>query len=142
MKRFRERFFRLAAHYPRLRRGGLTVSDLEDLARRIGRRFNIEVFVQRSDWPWPASIQRIAGALLIHVDARRLPAQQVLSLAHEVGHLALGHYQLDDFWTDCDGPQSREEEHAADLFAAIVLDRHRTPIQYLGGPEQLEIMNL
>lgn len=140
MKEFAERFFLLALRYPRLRRGGLSRKDLEDLARRVGRRMGKEVKVRYRPWPWPASVQPAGGSISIIVDSHRPPAQRVLSLAHEVGHLALGHYAFDDFWTDSEGPQSLIEEMEADLFAAIVLDRHRTPIQYLGGPEQMELL--
>ena len=91
-------------------------------------------------WPWPASVQPAGGAITIVVDSERPLAQRTISLAHEVGHIALGHYATDDFWTDSEGPQSAAEELEADLFAAIVLDRHRTPIQYLGGPEQIDLL--
>jgi len=137
---FQERFFTLAARFPRLRRGGLNRKELEDLARRVGRRLGKEVRVRYRPWPWPASVQPAGGSVTIVVDSDRPPAQRVISLAHEVGHLALGHYALDDFWTDSEGSQSLLEEMEADLFAAIVLDRHRTPIQYLGGPEQMELL--
>jgi hypothetical protein len=76
---------------------------------------------------------------VIAVDNRPAMPRQVSSLAHEVAHLALGHYRLQGFWADADGPRAVDEERWADYFAGIVLDKLLTPLDHLGG-EQLEFL--
>lgn len=78
--------------------------------------------VDFAPWPWPVTVRRVADTLLITVDSRRHPADQVISLAHEVGHIALRHYHAEPFRADVDGPVQREEDEWANLFAALVPD--------------------
>ena len=137
MQGFRDRFNRLCRQYPRIARGGLTVSDLRDLARRLARRAGLEVHIAFCAWPWPGTVQRLGDTLVVTVDDRQNPGLRKFSLAHEVAHLGLGHYRLDDFWTDAHGVLSREEDREADLFAAVVLNPHASPVELLGR-EQLD----
>jgi hypothetical protein len=130
---FRSRLAYLIRHYPILARGGLSRRQLKDLAVRIARRMGYTVEFVHTTWPWPATISRVATRLVITVDSRRSALDQLMALAHEVGHVALGHYQLEGFWTEMDGPYSREEDAWADVFASIVLDKHTSPAQYLGA---------
>lgn len=136
---FRDRVLTLAHSYPRLARGGLNIRQLKELASRLAARKGFRLDVAFAPWPWPATIQRAGQVLFITVDSRRHPADQASALAHEVGHLVLGHLHAEPFWTDVDGPLQREEDELADLFAAIVLDKGRTPLEYL-GIEQLELL--
>lgn len=131
-------FYDLARLYPPLLNGGLHERQLRELGRRIVRRsgFGIEFLV--CPHPWPATITRIAHTLIVTVDSRRNHPQRVGSLAHEIGHLAFGHFELAGFWTDADGPASRKEDDEADLFALLVLDKKLGPLDYLGR-EQLEL---
>lgn len=129
---FRGRLISLARRYPRLARGGLNRRQLKDLARHVAQRSGFYVRFTFEPWPWPATVHRMGRTLAVTVDSRRHPADQLMALAHEVGHIALGHYRLGDFWTEVDGPYSREEDGWADLFAAIVLDKRTTPLEYLG----------
>lgn len=136
---FQRRFFAAAAIYPRLRRGGLTKQDLIDLARRYGRRLGLDVIIDFGPWPWRGSIRRLGNTIVINIDNRTDLAEQVGTLAHEVGHLVLGHYRLEPFWADSWTPANRSEELEADLFCGLVLDRCVSPIQHLGGDEQLRL---
>lgn len=138
MREFRRRLYELIRCYPRLARGGLNQRELLDLARRVARRSGLSVRVAFKPWPWPASVVRIARTLVIIVDEDRIPAEQVLALAHEVGHIALGHYHAERFWADTDGLACSVEEQEADLFASLVLSRHLGPLDYLGR-EQFEL---
>lgn len=137
MQGFRDRFYRLSRTYARIARGGLTVYDLKDLARRLARRVGLDVDIAFCRWPWPGTLQRLGDTLVITVDDRQNRGMQAYSLAHELGHVGLGHYRLDDFWTDGHGPRSKAEDHEADLFAGLVLNKHHTPLELLGR-EQLD----
>lgn len=139
MQGFRDHVLSLTRAYPRLARGGLNILQLKDLAIRVARRKGFGVDIAFAPWPWPATIQRADNMLFITVDSRRHSADQAMAFAHEVGHIVLDHLHAEPFWTDVDGPLQREEDELADLFAAIVLDKHRTPLEYL-GIEQLELL--
>lgn len=138
-REFRGRLAYLIKHHPILARGGLSRRQLKELAARIARRMGYCVEFVFTSWPWPATVSRIATRLVITVDNRRSAVEQLMALAHEVGHVALGHYQLEGFWTETDGPYSREEDAWADVFAAIVLDKCTSPAEYL-GTEQLRLL--
>ena len=135
---FRRRMYELVQLYPRLARGGLNSAQLRDLVRCVARRRGWDARVTYRPWPWPGTTQLIGDSIEIVVDSRRNPAEQVMALAHEVGHVCLGHLHEDVFWTELDGPYSREQDEWADLFASIVLNRRIGPLDYLGR-EQLEI---
>ncbi len=102
-------------------------------------------------WPYRGSVTRVDNLLMIHIDARQDPhhfpgyrahtplyaglegdawrreAEQVYALAHEIGHVALGHYQLrndDGYWHFTHGDSEDILEVEADHFAALVT---RTP---------------
>lgn len=139
MQGFRDRVLSLTRAYPRLARGGLNIHQLKDLASRIAARQGLRADIAFVPWPWPATIQQAGSRVLITVDSDRHIADQAMALAHEVGHLVLGHLHTEPFWTDVDGPVQHEEDALADLFAAIVLDKGRTPLEYL-GVEQLELL--
>jgi hypothetical protein len=136
---FRSRLASLARRYPSLARGGLSRQQLKELASRLARRLGYHLEIVSAPWPWPATISRVGDNLVITVDHRRDALAQLMALAHEVGHVALGHMHAEPFWTDVDGPYSREEDEWADLFAAIVLDKCTSPVEYLGR-EQLELL--
>lgn len=135
---FLDRIRRLIRFYPRLARGGLDRHQLQDLARRVARRAGYALDVAYQPWPWPGTTQVIGQTIAITIDDRRHPYEQLRSLAHEVGHLCLGHLREDDFWTDIDGPRLRDEDDWAEAFAAIVIDRVVPPSVYLGR-EQFEL---
>lgn len=136
---FCSRLAALAHRYPSLARGGLNRLQLRDLAGRLARRLGYHLEIVSAPWPWPATISRVGDNLVITVDDRRGPADQLMALAHEVGHIALGHLRTAPFWTDVDGPHLLEEDAWADLFAAVVLSRHTSVVEYLGR-EQLELL--
>jgi len=138
-KEFRSRLAALARRYPTLARGGLSSAQLVDLSRRLALRLGYRLEVVRTAWPWPATISRIADTLVITIDDRRDPGDQLMALAHEVGHIALGHMRTSPFWTEVDGPYALEEDAWADLFAAVVLSRHTSVVEFL-GKEQLELL--
>lgn len=136
---FRRRFYALARIYPRLTRGGLNREQLQDLVTRVARRRGYSAHVVHQPWPWPATTQLMATSIEITIDSRRHPYEQLRSLAHEVGHVCLGHCCAeDDFWTDLDGPTHREEDGWAELFASIVIDRVVPPLVHIGR-EQFEL---
>lgn len=135
---FRRRMYGLILLYPRLARGGLDRDQLRDLVCRVARRRGYYARVTYRPWPWPATTQLMDDSIEIVVDSRRHPAEQVMALAHEVGHVCLGHLHEDVFWTEVDGPYLRQQDEWADLFASIVLNRRIGPLDYLGR-EQLEI---
>lgn len=138
LNRMRETFYDLIALYPPLARGALHERQLRELGRRIARRAGFRIEYVVCAHPWPATITRIAHTLVIIVDNRRNVPQRVGSLAHEIGHLAFGHYALEGFWTDADGPASREEDDEADLFSLLVLNKNMSPLDFLGR-EQIEM---
>ena len=135
---FRRRIYELAQLYPRLERGGLNAAQLRDLVRSVARRRGWGARVTYRPWPWPGTTQLIGDSIEIVIDSRRNPAEQVLTLAHEAGHVCLGHLDDDVFCTELDGPYSREQDEWADLFASIILNRRLGPLDYL-GKEQFEL---
>lgn len=139
LQEFRSRLLDLSKRFPRVARGGLGQRELVDLAKRVARHAGYSVDVAFRPWPWPAAVTRIGRTLLITVDDRRHPADQVMALAHEVGHIVLGHYHAEPFWTEVDGPYQRDEDRQADLFASIILDKRTSPLEYLRR-EQLELL--
>lgn len=139
---FRRRMYELVQLYPRLARGGLNSAQLRDLVRCVARRRGWDARVTYRPWPWPGTTQIIGDSIEIVVDSRRHPYEQLRSLAHEVGHVCLGHLRADDdWWTDLDGPTSRAEDDWAEAFAAIVIDRV-TPTEVFLGREQFELFRM
>lgn len=135
---FRRRFYALARELPRQRRGGLDRHQLRDLVSRVARRQGYGVEVLHRPWPWPATTQVMDRQVVIHVDSRRHPYEQLRSLAHEVGHVCLEHCHAEQFWTDVNGPTLRAEDDWAETFAGIVTDRVVPPEVFIGR-EQFEL---
>lgn len=136
---FRQRFLALARRYPRLKRGRLGKPELLDLARRYARSHGYDLIVRHCPWPWYGTIRRMDQTIVITIDSRQNARWQLGTLAHEVGHLVLGHYLLEPFWADATSPANREEESEADAFAALVTQTFASPLHHL-GPDQLELL--
>jgi hypothetical protein len=113
----------LGREHPDLARGGLSWDQLVTLARRIGAARGVEVDVRAHSWPWGGSVQWFGSALAISIDDRRPRAEQVWALAHEVGHLALGHCHLEEpehaWCVHAGSKEDLEQEAAAECFAAF-----------------------
>jgi hypothetical protein len=111
----------LCRWHPQLARGAMSWAQLRNLARRIGAARGVEVVVDVVAWPWPATARWVGDVLAITVDGRQSRAGRIYALAHEVGHLALGHCSLRDrdVWFHRDGVCSDEMESEADLFAQL-----------------------
>jgi Zn-dependent peptidase ImmA (M78 family) len=63
------------------------------------------------------------------VDSRADADRRHAILAHEVGHLVLGHYERsDDVWFLTDGAGADEWEIEADLFAFFALRSRNQPL--------------
>lgn len=146
-----DRLDRLVRWHPTIARGGMSWGQLKDLAKRIAARRGLECRVHLKPWPWRGSVTMSFGALIIHVDqeqglpardaawsapqpaheeARRRAAAQLAALAHEVGHVALGHYSLGErgVWFHQDGDSGDELEWEADAFSFVATRSPGTPI--------------
>lgn len=70
------------------------------------------------------------SAVMIAKDSN-YPASPAFYLAHEIGHIALGHLQLTDVWLDVEvdaRASGNDEETAADEFALELLTGYKRPI--------------
>ncbi len=104
-------------------------------AERRGFKFRLDV----EPWPYAGSLHRTGDTLVITLDSGRTRAEQLSALAHEVGHLVFGHYELsDEVWTMQDTASSEEHETEAEYFAMFALRTYGTPPERFLN-EQIEL---
>jgi hypothetical protein len=130
-----EKLLKLALWHPPIRRGAMTLSELRLLVHRIAKKRGLKAIVMIHPWPFRGSVQRDGGWLIIHIDSRQgldgvvhpdilrlMEVRQIIALAHEVGHVALGHYQLQEegVWFHSDGGGDDAFEWEAEYFADVV----------------------
>lgn len=147
----KEKLLKLARWHPPIARGGMTWGQLRDLAHRIAEKRGLRAKVTLTNWPFRGSVQRVEDVLAIHVDQVQAPRwtgpdpmpkhvvlhqrknDQVYALAHEVGHVAMGHYELSDegIWFHVDGAGDCELEAEADAFAHLVTRSPGVPVDWL-----------
>jgi hypothetical protein len=117
----REKLKKLMAWHAPLRRGAMSFAQLRNLARRIGELRSVVVRVKLEPWPFSGTVAWIGEALVIRVDSRLSPGDQLDALAHEVGHLALGHYNLRErevWYLQDNGPDDLWEQEA-EVFVSL-----------------------
>lgn len=112
---------RLCAWHPQLARGAMSFTQLRNLALRIGAVRGVRVVVDLEPWPWPASVRWVGDVLAVTVDSRQSRPGRVYALAHEIGHIALGHCDLsgERVWYCRDGEDADAMEEEADAFASF-----------------------
>lgn len=119
----------MAQECPGFDRGGMSRQQLTMLLARYAVRANLTPVVRFDPWPFRGSVQRFGDRLTVVVDSRLEHEQRLATLAHEVGHVALGHYALEEgcwYFTDSEG--MNEWEWEADLFARIALRSPGVPL--------------
>jgi hypothetical protein len=91
------------------------------LSARAARR-GLDLVVDVCPWPDAGSVQKIGRRLVVTVDSRQSKSDQLFALAHEAGHVLLGHYALDDgIWTMREQKAPGDDfEAEADFFAMFV----------------------
>lgn len=138
-----EKLRRVTNWHAPLARGGMSWAGLRALASRIGTARGVEIVVAEDPWPFSGSLQRVGDRLVIKVDSRRNLAERTYALAHEVGHLALGHYDIHarEVWYHTDGPNADELEAEADVFAGWATRTPGTLMEWF-QPERLKQMRL
>lgn len=123
----------------------MTFSELRRLAVQLGQKVQMPVTIEQRTWPFEGSVQKIGNHLFIWIDARLNDYERLECLAHEVGHLAFGHYQLADeygvgeTWYQHDGHGNDEWEQEADYFACFALRSSNLPIEWWIGRDQYEL---
>lgn len=128
----RERVARVAELAPSFRDGGLSWHELREVARVWGASVGLRVAIDlREGWPLSGSIQRIGEALVVFIDARLGHWARRYVLAHEVGHLVLGHYDVADDrpWYMTDGLGASEMEREAETFACLATRSPGLPLE-------------
>lgn len=133
---FTERLRAIASTCPAFGRGGISWHQLRDLAGAWGRTVGLRVAVDlRHGWPFGGSIQTFGRRLVVFIDAALPDWERRHVLAHEIGHLVLGHYDLDDdipwFLSDSDGASELEQE--AQTFAFLATRSPGLPLEWFLG---------
>ncbi len=131
----RERLIRLTGRYRTLQRGGLSFHQLREIAVRWGARHQLHVHILLLPWPESGSVQRAGDTVGIFINSRANVAERTYALAHEVGHLLLGHYDTRDVWFLLDGPRACDWEDEADCFAAFATRTPKTPAEWFASEQ-------
>lgn len=138
MEPLEHRIRRLMKLHPPLREGALSWRGLIGLAQRVTRRLDLDCSVKLRPCPYGGSVGRIGPRVTYTIDSRADRDQRRRILAHEIGHVALGHYALEDeVWYYTDDPQDDPYEGEADLFEAVALRSRYWPVEHIIRPEQL-----
>ncbi len=136
------RILRLMNQHPPLRKGALGWRGLVGLANRVVHRIDarLEVMVKLRPNPFRGHVRRIGNRVTFSIDASLSRRERELVLAHEIGHVALGHYLLaDEVYYYSDNPQGDVEEQEADLFEMVALRSMFVPLEWIVQPEQLPL---
>lgn len=125
--------------YPTLRRGGMTWAQLCGVLRARAQRRGVGLDVDLCPWPDRGAVERFGNLLVVYVDSRQSKGDQLRALAHEAGHVLLGHYQLEqEVWFQIDTGPDNPWEAEADWFADFALRTAGTPPEWFIG-EQLDL---
>lgn len=93
-------------------------------------------------WPSEGSVRQIGRRLVVNIDSRLSKSDRVFALAHEAGHVLLGHYQLDEegvwFMREPKDPGD-DFEVEADFFAMFVCRSRKMPAEWIIGG-QLDLL--
>lgn len=134
------RLRRLMALHPPLKRGALGWRGLVGLAHRVVGKLDLRCSVVLRANPFRGHVSRVGSRVTFTIDAALGKHERCQVLAHEVGHVALGHYQLDDeVWYYTDDPIGDPQEEEADLFEVVALRSMFYPLDFIIRPEQLRL---
>lgn len=93
-------------------------------------------------WPSEGSVRQIGRRLVVNIDSRQSRTNRIFALAHEAGHVLLGHYQSseDGVWFMREPKDPGDDlEAEADFFAMFVCRSRCMPAEWIIGG-QLDLL--
>lgn len=106
----------------------MSFNQLQTLLETRAKAKGYELKVKLQPWPGGGSCQKVRWKIVVPIDSRLPPFERLHALAHESGHILLGHYELDDeVWLLQDGEGDSQWEAEANLFAALATRTPGTP---------------